>query len=128
MSSVLRMLVPLGLALGLVACAELSTDEASDLHASAMTVEVGCASCIYEMEGVMWCEPAARIDGKTYLVDFEDFDAHGAGLCDGTKTAAVTGAIEGDHFHATSFELAGHEGEHGHEAEHAEEHGHDGDH
>ncbi len=128
MSSIRRILIPACLALGLIACAGASSNHASDLHASAMTVEVGCASCIYEMEGVMWCEPAARIDGKTYLVDFEDFDAHGAGLCDGTKTATVTGAIEGDHFHATSFELTGHEGKHGHEAEHGEEDEHNGDH
>ncbi len=121
MSSKLCMLVFGGLALGLVACTGASTQQSSDHHASAMTVEVGCASCIYEMEGVEDCELAARIDGKAYLVDLEGFDAHSAGLCAGAKTAVVTGAIEGDRFHATSLELAGDEG--GHEAEHTDDHG-----
>ncbi len=116
MSSILRMLIPVGLALGLIACTGASTDQASDLHAS--TLEVGCASCIYEMEGVEDCELAARIDGKTYLVELEGFDAHGAGLCAGAKTAVVTGAIEGDRFHATSLELAEDEG--GHEDDHGD--------
>ena len=121
MLSILRMLISVGLVLGLIACTGESTDQVSDLHASAMTVEVGCASCIYEMEGVEGCELAARIDGKTYLVELEGFDAHGSGLCAGTKTAVVTGAIEGDRFHATSLEFA--EDEDGHEAEHAGDHG-----
>ena len=110
MSSILRMLIPVGLALGLIACTGASTDQASDLHASAMTVEVGCASCIYGMEGVGDCELAARIDGKAYLVELEGFDAHGAGLCAGAQTAVVIGAIEDDRFHATSLELAEDEG------------------
>ncbi len=121
MLSILRMLIPVGLALGLIACPAASTDQASDLHASTMTVEVGCASCIYEMEGVEDCELAARIDGKAYLVELEGFDAHSAGLCAGTKTAVVTGAIEGDRFHATSLELAEDEGEH--ETGHTDDHG-----
>ena len=114
MSSILRMLIPVGLALGLIAC----TGAASDLHVSTMTLEVGCASCIYEMEGVEDCELAARIDGKAYLVELEGFDAHGAGLCAGAKSAVVTGAIEGDRFHATSLELAEDEG--GHEDDHGD--------
>ena len=114
MSSILRMLIPVGLALGLIAC----TGAASDLRASAMTLEVGCASCIYEMEGVEDCELAARIDGKTYLVELEGFDAHSAGLCAGAKTAVVTGAIEGDRFHATNLELVEDEG--GHEDDHGD--------
>ncbi len=123
MSPVHRMLIPVALALGHIACSGASTGQASDLHASAMTVEVGCASCIYEMEGVEDCELAARIDGKAYLVELDGFDAHGSGLCAGTKTAVVTGAIEGDRFHATSLELAEDEGGHGHEAEHTDDHG-----
>ncbi len=123
MSSSLRMLIPVGLALGLIACTGESTEQESDPHASTMTVEVGCASCTYEMEGVEDCELAARIDGKAYLVELEGFDAHGSGLCAGTKTAVVTGAIEGDRFHATSLELAEDEGGHGHEAEHTDDHG-----
>ena len=121
MLSILRMLIPVGLALGLIACTAASTDQASDLHASTMSVEVGCASCIYEMEGVEDCELAARIDGKAYLVELKGFDAHGAGLCAGTKTAVVTGAIEGDRFHATSLELVEDEG--GHETGHTDDHG-----
>ena len=44
MSAILRMLIPVGLALGLIACSGASTGQASDLHASAMTVEVGWVS------------------------------------------------------------------------------------
>ena len=72
---------------------------------AARTVEAGCASCIFNMEGVRGCKLAVRIDGKPYLVTGADVDAHGAGLCSSAKKAKVVGKIEGDKFVATSFEL-----------------------
>ncbi len=72
---------------------------------AARTVEAGCASCIFNMEGVRGCKLAVRIDGKPYLVSGADVDAHGAGLCSSAKKAKVVGKIEGDKFVATSFEL-----------------------
>ncbi|MFB3118393.1 MAG: DUF6370 family protein, partial [Myxococcota bacterium] len=65
----------------------------------------GCASCIYEMEGVAGCQLAVKIDGKPYLVTGADVNAHGAGLCASAKKAKVAGKIEGDKFVATSFVL-----------------------
>jgi len=73
--------------------------------AAARTVEAGCASCIFNMEGVSGCKLAVKIDGKPYLVTGADVDAHGAGLCSSAKKAKVVGEIEGDKFVATSFEL-----------------------
>ena len=73
--------------------------------AAARTVEAGCASCIFYMEGVRGCKLAVRIDGKPYLVTGADVDAHGAGLCSSAKKAKVVGKIEGDKFVATSFVL-----------------------
>ncbi len=72
---------------------------------AARTVEAGCATCIFNMEGVRGCKLAVRIDGKPHLVSGADVDAHGAGLCSSAKEAKVVGQIEGDKFVATSFEL-----------------------
>ncbi len=72
---------------------------------AARIVEAGCASCIFDMQGVEGCTLAVRIDGKPYLVTGADVDAHGAGLCSSAKKAKVVGKIEGDKFVATSFEL-----------------------
>ncbi len=69
------------------------------------TAEAGCASCIYEMEGVAGCQLAVKIDGKPYLVTGADVNAHRAGLCASAKKAKIAGKIEGDKFVATSFEL-----------------------
>ena len=69
------------------------------------TVEAGCGSCIFNMQGVEGCELAVRIDGKPYLVTGADVDAHGSGLCRAAKEAKAVGKIEGDKFVATSFEL-----------------------
>ncbi len=71
----------------------------------ARTVEAGCATCIFNMEGVKGCKLAVKIDGKPYLVSGADVDAHGAGLCNSAKEAKVVGEIEGDKFVATSVEL-----------------------
>ncbi len=84
----------------------LPTRTAQHQHAvAARTVEAGCASCIFNMEGVRGCKLAVKIDGKPYLVTGADVDAHGAGLCSSAKKAKVVGKIEGDKFVATSFEL-----------------------
>ncbi len=72
---------------------------------AARIVEAGCASCIFDMQGVEGCTLAVKIDGKPYLVTGADVDAHGAGLCSSAKKAKVVGKIEGGKFVATSFEL-----------------------
>ncbi len=95
---------------GLVGCTP-STD-VSDAPAPSVsqvsmneTVEAGCASCIFEMEGTEGCQLAVKIDGKPYLVSGADVDAHESGLCESAKQAVVTGTVEAGKFVATSFEL-----------------------
>ncbi len=77
---------------------------------AARTVEAGCATCIFNMEGVRGCKLAVKIDGKPYLVTGAEIDdqgdAHGpAGLCVTARKALVSGKVEGEKFVATSFEL-----------------------
>ena len=72
---------------------------------SARTVEVACASCIYDMPGVESCKLAAKIDGKSMLVTGVSTDAHELGLCSKAKQAVVAGKVDGDSFVATKLEL-----------------------
>ena len=39
------------------------------------TVEAGCGSCIFKMEGVQGCKLAVKFDGKAYLVSGANVDA-----------------------------------------------------
>ena len=75
------------------------------LSGDAKTVEVACASCIYEMPGVSGCKLAAKIDGKPVLVTGTAFDAHKSGLCSGAKQAIVKGELRGGEFVATEVKL-----------------------
>ena len=82
----------------------------ASLAASERTVEAGCATCIFDMEGVTGCKLAVKIDGKAYLVTGSEIDDHGdahdaTGLCNSSREALVVGEIEGDRFTATSFKL-----------------------
>ena len=68
------------------------------------------STCIIQMEGVVGCKLAVRIDGKPYLVTGSDIDDHGDahasdGLCNAMRRAKVTGEIKDDRFVAESFEL-----------------------
>ena len=74
------------------------------------SVEAGCATCVYNMEGVSGCKLAVKIDGKHYLVTGSDIDDHGDahapdGLCHVARRAQASGVIEGDRFVATEFRL-----------------------
>jgi len=70
------------------------------------TVEVGCGSCTYGMEGVKGCKTAAKIDDKTYLVSGGGLDAHTSGLCSKTpKQAKVVGQVKDGKFVASKIEL-----------------------
>ena len=78
--------------------------------ASGQTVVAGCATCIFEMEGVSGCVLAVEIDSKHYLVSGSDIDDHGdahdpRGLCNSARDALVEGTIDGDRFVADRFEL-----------------------
>lgn len=68
-------------------------------------LEVGCGSCIYEMEGVEGCELAAKVDGKPYLVTGVEFDTHGSGLCNSASKAKITGSVTEDGIVASKVEM-----------------------
>lgn len=75
-----------------------------------MTVEAGCATCIFDMPGATGCVLAVKIDGTAYLVTGNDIDDHGDahaadGLCNRSRNAVVEGRIDGDRFVATCFAL-----------------------
>ena len=75
-----------------------------------LLVEAGCATCLFDMQGVKGCKLAVRLEGKSFLVAGSDIDAHGDahavdGLCMAARQARVKGRVEGDTFVAESFVL-----------------------
>ena len=100
----------------LAGCGESSTPEAtaptvvaptvSISAAAPLTLEVGCAKCIYQVEGANDCsQVATAIDGKTLLISGVNVDAHEMGLCSAAKMASVEGAVEGGKFIASKVEV-----------------------
>ena len=72
-----------------------------------LVTEVGCGSCIYEMEGVDKCVAAVLIDGHPYLVEgIKGLDAHAAGLCKSAQHARVAGEVKDGVFKAKGMQLA----------------------
>jgi len=72
-----------------------------------LVTEVGCGSCIYEMEGVDECVAAVLIDGSPYLVEgIKGLDAHAVGLCKSTQHARVEGEVKDGVFKAKGIQLA----------------------
>lgn len=57
------------------------------------TVEVGCAKCMFDMEGVESHELAVMIDGKPYLVSGVYIEPTESGLCEEVQQAQVDGRI-----------------------------------
>ena len=106
MRNVLLSLAVLGIVSVLVGCESNRAPSAAPTTVAGKTVEAGCATCTYNLQGVKGCKLAVKIDGKPYLVTgADDVDAHKAGLCDQEKSAVVDGKVEGDKFAATSFEF-----------------------
>jgi hypothetical protein len=92
-------------------CISVNAQE-SDASKKAKTqiVEASCGQCQFGMKGKAGCDPAVRIDGKTYFVDGTDINKHGDahsadGLCSTIRKAEVVGEIKNDRFVATSFKL-----------------------
>ena len=71
----------------------------------AQTIEVGCGLCVYNMSDVAGCQLAAKIDGEPILVKGVELDLHDHGLCSGSKSAVVSGVVEGKELLATSVEV-----------------------
>ncbi len=69
------------------------------------TIEVGCGMCVYTMPDVFGCQLAAVVDGEPILVKGVDLDLHGHGLCSGSKSAVVSGVVEGKELLATKVEV-----------------------
>ncbi len=73
-------------------------------------VEVACAYCQFEMDGIESCELAIRHEGKTYLVadrTIDDFgDPHAPnGLCNCIRKVKVSGQVLAGEFVASDFNI-----------------------
>ena len=75
--------------------------------AEAMTYEVGCGGCIFEMADAEGCKAAVKVDGKAYWIDGVKISAHNIGLCSGSAEADMAGEVQDGIFVATSFALTG---------------------
>jgi len=73
------------------------------INVSSRTAEIGCANCVFHEKGAKGCELAVKVDGKAYLVKGATVKGHE--WCEKTMNATVAGAIEGDRFIATSFDV-----------------------
>jgi hypothetical protein len=98
--------------IGLVGCSqETSTKATPTVAPGAMAafekkeVEVGCAMCVYGMEGADSCTLAAKIKDKPMMVKGAELDMHDHGLCSGAKRAVVSGKIEGGDLVASKVEI-----------------------
>ncbi len=69
------------------------------------TTEIGCAMCIYNMEGVAGCTPAVVVDGQPRLMTGVDMDLHAYGLCTAPRQAVVSGRLEGQTFLARTVNV-----------------------
>ncbi len=97
---------------GILSCSqETQTAEQLSVSPGAMstleaeTIEVGCGMCVYGMPEVSGCQLAAVIDGEPILVKGVELDLHDHGLCSGSKSAVVSGKVEGMELLATSVEV-----------------------
>ena len=67
--------------------------------------QVGCAMCIYDMDGVAGCKPAVVVEGQPRLMTGVDMDLHAFGLCTGPRQAVISGRLEGPTFLATKVKV-----------------------
>lgn len=79
------------------------------VEVNSQEVTVTCGSCVWEMTSD-GCFMAILLDGKRYIVDNEDVDAHGDahaedGMCRVERKAIVSGYTKGNVFYSSKFEL-----------------------
>ena len=92
--------------IALVSCASTTGTSASNSSAAIEEiVEVACATCIYDIQGVTGCVTAVKIGGTPYLLAGAELDAHNSGLCDSAKHAHVHGKVQDGKFVASSIKL-----------------------
>ncbi len=69
-------------------------------------INIGCAACVYEMEGMEGCsKAAAEIDGKPMLITGMHLEVHDMGLCSVPKKANVMGKVENGKLKASKVTL-----------------------
>lgn len=69
------------------------------------TLELGCAGCIYELEGAEGCETAVKVGDKVLMLTGFELDAHSVGLCKSAKAAEVAGSVDGANFVASAVRM-----------------------
>lgn len=78
---------------------------AASIPDTTMEAEVGCAGCIYGMDGITRCITAAKLDERVVLVEGGGVDAHEAGLCKAPGNATIVGHLRDDTLVAASITL-----------------------
>ena len=74
--------------------------------ATLTSAKVGCAGCIYNLEGAQGCQLAVKVGGEAMFVTGDHgINAHTAGLCSGEKDAQVAGEVVDGKFVATKVEI-----------------------
>lgn len=72
-------------------------------------ITVGCARCMFHMEGAVGCPFAAEIAGKHYPIQGHVPEAHQShaadGICNMTRQARVSGRLKDGKLITTSLEL-----------------------
>ena len=98
-TSMNRVAIGLAMTIGIVA-----------VGCAAQRGQAGCATCVFDMQGVTGCVLAIKIDGQAYLVEGSDIDDHGdahagEGLCNTARPAEFEGKIVDGKLVATRFAL-----------------------
>ena len=68
-------------------------------------VEAACARCMYDMQDVMECAAAVKIDGKPYIIAGAKLDDQENELCSSAKKADVAGDLKDGKFVASVIKL-----------------------
>lgn len=94
-----------GILVASIAAAQTAEEASPTEDSPTFLTETGCASCSYKMPGVRGCQTAVKLDGKAYLLEGVETNAHADGLCDATKFARIAGKVHNGRFVATHYEI-----------------------
>ena len=96
------------IAIALTGCGNTADSSDASVTTAAATetiFEVGCAACIYSMEGIDHCATAVKVGDTLYLLAGAELDAMSNELCESTKQAKAVGSVQDDKFVAESIAL-----------------------
>ena len=83
--------------------------DSAEVTITGQTTKVGCAACIYKMEGAKGCEWAADVNGEHLMVQGQlplKHNSHGPeGMCNMEREAKIEGAVRDGKLITSSFEL-----------------------